>query len=32
MTKYKEKFKLLYPNFTDKQLEKVIELRIKFWT
>lgn len=31
MTKYKERFELLYPNYTEQQLEKIFELRMNFW-
>ncbi len=31
MQKYKQRLKLLYPHYSDKQLETIYELRLKFW-
>ncbi len=31
MTKYKERLELLYPNYTEQQLELIFELRMNFW-
>ena len=32
MRKYKERLKLLYPSYTEEQLEEIFELRVKFWS
>lgn len=31
MTKYRERLKEIYPNFSDEQIENIFELRVKFW-
>ena len=28
---YKEELRIMYPNFADKQLKEIFELRVKFW-
>jgi len=32
MTKYKKRFELLYPDYTEQQLEEIFKLRVKFWS
>lgn len=31
MAKYKQRLKLLYPNYTDEKLEEIYQLRLEFW-
>ena len=32
MDKYKQRLELLYPDYTEEQLEKIFELRVQFWS
>jgi hypothetical protein len=31
MNKYRERLKEIYPDFSDEQIEELIEFRVKFW-
>jgi len=31
MNEYRERLKVVYPDYTDEQIEELIELRVNFW-
>lgn len=31
MNKYRERLKVIYPDFSDEQIEELIDLRVDFW-